>query len=277
MSKKITTHITTAAKGLVIGGTMLVPGVSGGSMAMILGIYKRLVSSISSFFKDVKNNIVFLGIFVVGALAGMAIFAKPLLALIEAFPKPMLYFFMGAVAGGIPMMYRESKVKRISVLHILYVLIGIAIVILLGLLPTDFLNSEGMPGAVQFLIQLAAGAVAAIALILPGISVSYMLLVLGIYEPTVAAIGNLDILYLLPLGIGVVLGILLTTKLLETFMNKYPSVTYLVILGFILGSLKETFPGIPSGVEWLICIGTIVLGFMAIYSLSKFESSYESK
>ncbi len=270
-------NILTLLKGLIIGGTMLVPGVSGGSMAMILGIYNRLISAISSFFQNVKKNVIFLGIFVVGALAGMVLFANPILSLIERFPKPMLYFFIGAALGGVPMMYKESQVKKISIKHIVYILVGIVIVTLLGLLPTDVFSAESQAGILRIVLLLVAGFIAALALILPGISVSYMLLVLGLYEPTITAVKNLDILFLLPLGIGVILGILLTTKLLETVMTKFPSVTYMVILGFILGSLTETFPGIPNGIEWLICILTLAAGFTAIYMLSKLESTKQEE
>ena len=264
--------IFTLLKGLVIGGTMLVPGVSGGSMAMILGIYNRLITSVSSFFKNIKKNTLFLAIFVVGALAGMVLFAKPLLGLINRHPKPMLYFFIGAALGGVPLMYKESQVKKISSKHVIFILVGILIVTLLGLLPTNVFSAESSSGIIRIVLLLIAGFIAALALILPGISVSYMLLVLGLYEPTMTAISEFDILFLMPLGIGVVLGILLTTRLLETVMTKFPSITYMVILGFILGSLAETFPGIPSGIEWLICILTFAAGFAIIYILSRLES-----
>ena len=108
---------------------MLVPGVSGGSMAMILGVYNRLVSSVSSFFKHKKESLLFLLTFAVGGGLGMFLFAKPLLSLIEQYPMPMLYFFMGAVAGGIPLIVRESKVKKFSWDLPLYALIGAAVVL----------------------------------------------------------------------------------------------------------------------------------------------------
>lgn len=84
--------ITTVIKGICVGGTMLVPGCSGGSMAMILGIYDRLVSSVSSFMKHKKESLCFLALFCVGGGMGMVLFAKPLLSLMERFEMPMLYF-----------------------------------------------------------------------------------------------------------------------------------------------------------------------------------------
>ena len=81
-------------KGLCVGGTMLVPGVSGGSMAIILGVYDRLVTSVSSFMKHKRKSAIFLGIFALGALIGMFLFAKPLLSIIEKFTLPAMYFFI---------------------------------------------------------------------------------------------------------------------------------------------------------------------------------------
>lgn len=258
-----------ALKGFVVGGTMLVPGVSGGSVAMILGIYNKLISAISSFKKDKKNNFWFLMIFVLGAVAGILIMAKPLETLIIRFPKPMLYLFMGAVFGSAPMIYKESGAEKVGLKEVLYILGGVVLVVLCSMIPRDFFNPDMNNVWLRFFLLLLAGFIAAIALVLPGISVSYMLLVLGVYEDTLDAIGKMDILFLVPLGIGVLGGVLLTTKTLEWAMNKYPKVVYLVILGFVLGSLVETFPGLPVGWELLICMGTLLFGFSSIYFLSK--------
>lgn len=112
----------------------------------------------------------------------------------------------------------------------------------------------------------------AIALILPGISISFMLLIMGIYEKVMNAIGSLDIFYLLPLIAGIVIGIFISTGLLEKAMMRYPQATYLIILGFILGSLPDTFPGLPIDLEWIYCSITLALGFSSIYFLSAFEN-----
>ena len=88
--------LLTVLKGMIVGGTMLVPGCSGGSMAMILGVYNQLVTSVSSFFKHKRQSALFLALFALGGGVGMLLFAKPLLRLIERFPMPMLYLFLGA-------------------------------------------------------------------------------------------------------------------------------------------------------------------------------------
>ena len=255
-------------KGLIVGGTMLVPGVSGGSMAMILGVYNRLIFAISNFFKDIKGNTKVLLAFVAGGGVGILLFAKPLLALIETYPMPMLYFFIGAVAGGVPLMLKEARVKKFSFKIIVYIIIGFLIVILLNYLPLSGLETQSGFDLGVMIYLLIAGIIAAVALVLPGISVSYLLLMMGLYENTMRAISEFDLLFLLPLALGVILGIILTTKILDYFMTKYPEATYLIILGFILGSLLELFPGIPSGFEIILCIITMSLGFLAIYFIS---------
>lgn len=262
--------LVTALKGMFVGATMLVPGVSGGSMAMILGEYDNLIMSVSSFFKHKKESIFYLGTFSLGAIIGMILFANPLLYAIEKYPMPLLYFFLGTVAGGIPLMYRKAEVKGFSVKSLLYLAIGIGCVILMTLFPQEGIGLGQEKG--NYFIILAAGILVAIALVLPGISVSFMLLIMGIYETVIQAIGSFDIRTLLPLGIGVFLGVVLTTKLLEMAMKKYPHPTYLMILGFVLGSVPELFPGIPTGIEWLICPLTAIAGYFLIRLISRYEN-----
>lgn len=259
-------------RGMCVGGTMLVPGVSGGSMAMLLGIYDKLVSSVSSFFKHKKESAVFLTLFCAGAAVGMILFARPLLALINQFPMPMMYLFIGAVLGGIPLIYKEAGIKKISWRTILYVVIGMAGVMLFALIPTPESALSGS-GIVQILVMAAAGIFAAVALILPGISISYVLLLMGIYDTVMQAIGTFQIVPLIPMGVGLVLGIILTTKLLEMVMRRFPVPVYMIILGFILGSVVQVFPGVPKGLEWLTCAVALAAGYLIIYWISRTESA----
>lgn len=268
-------NFLTALKGLIIGGTMLVPGVSGGSMAMILGIYDRLISSVSSFMKNKKENLIFLVVFSMGGILGVLLFANPLLQLIERYPMPMLYFFIGAVAGGIPLIVRQSGAKKLTWRIAGYVILGLVAVSALGLLPQDLFNAENSSGTVGFLLLLIAGFVTAAALVLPGISVSYLLLLLGLYDRTMSAISTLHLPFLLPLGIGLVLGIVLITRALERAMAAHPHPSYFIILGFLLGSVAEIFPGIPQGLSLPVCIITFAAGFSAIFFLSRMEMKKE--
>ena len=260
----------TISKGLIVGGTMLVPGVSGGSMAMILGIYDHLIMAVSSFFKSKRKNFFFLLAFSLGGLLGILLFAKPLSLLLNRFPMAMMYFFMGAVVGSVPMMVKKTKTKEFSIRYPVYVIFGFITVILLGMLPiTGVDGADG--GLALFLGMILAGFIAAVALVLPGISVSYMLLMLGLYDTTIEAITTFNLAFLFPLGLGLVLGIVLTTKLLEKALYVHPKPTYYIILGFILGSLVEIFPGVPTGIDFFSCVVTFCAGTASIYALTALE------
>lgn len=262
-------NFLTILKGLIIGGTMLVPGVSGGSMAMTLGIYNELISTISNIRHWKKKDIIFLSLFILGAAAGMLIFANPILLLIEKYPKPTIFFFLGAVSGAVPMIYRQSQVTKISVRQIIYILIGAALVLAISLLPQELIHTSSDNRILWSIVLVTVGFVSAVALILPGISFSYFLLILGLYDDTMSAISDINITFLFFLLLGLAVGILVFTKLLDRAMKIYPHAAYLIILGFVIGSIIDAFPGIPFGWEWLICILTASTGFTAIFLMSK--------
>ena len=271
----------TSACGAWIGGTMTVPGVSGGSMAMILGIYDRLIASVNGVLQKGKRkeSLIFLAKFLVGAALGLFLFAKLITLALTHFAVPTRYFFLGAVAGGAPMIFRAAKIKKVGASVFLYPILGIVCALLIGLIPEGIFEISGT-GALAviggILIQLLGGIVIAVALVLPGISVSQMLLVLGVYEKLTAAVDALDIMALLsfaPLVIGTVGGILLTTGLIERAMQKKPTATYLIVFGFILGSLPELFPAqMPAAWEWLFAPLLALLGFFAVLAISKREA-----
>ena len=174
-------HLIVAAKGAVVGGTMLVPGVSGGTMCIILGVYDRLIHAVSTFFQSKRANFWLLFCFCLGAGAGIFLLSKPLLQLMELFPKPAGFFFMGAVAGSVPMTFQKAKVTSFHWRVPVYVVVGMIIVWALAKLPTMDQMSGG--GLERYAMLVVSGVVAAVALVLPGISVSYLLLVLGCTAP----------------------------------------------------------------------------------------------
>ena len=191
----------------------------------------------------------------------------------------MMYFFLGAVAGSVPFIFRkahetESKKAKKSpqiLSAAVYVIVGVILVTLLGMIPEDMMDLGNWNGVWGYVMLLCTGIVAAIALVLPGISVSYMLLVLGMYEKTINSITNFELQFIMPLGIGLLLGIILTTKLLENALNKHPRPTYLIILGFIIGSMVSVFPGIPNGIYLILSPISFAVGFMSIYLLGKLD------
>lgn len=283
-------------KALWIGGTMTVPGVSGGTMAILVGIYDRLIGAVSALIpgksrdgaegvggtkekicwtdyrRTVLQSILFLVVFLLGAGLGILLFAKLISGLLE---QPVAgsyvrFFFLGAVAGGIPLILASSKVKKFSAWLIFLPIIGAGLVYGLTFLPEEMFSLEAAGGIGAFLLKLVGGIILAIALVLPGVSASQMLYTLGIYEELLACIGDFRVVPLIPLGIGTVLGILLITKTLDMLMTKYPKQTFLIIFGFILGSLPELFPQDAEG-NYLLCGLCVAVGFMLAYAIGRRE------
>lgn len=271
-------------KGYIIGSSMSVPGVSGSTMAILLGIYDRLIGSISRFLKDIKGNILFLLKFCIGAGAGICTLSFLIKWLLERFPIPVSVFFLGAVVGGIPALYKKTKESPFRVSSGLYFLLGLIIVISIGFIPAGSINISFDSGLTHYLMLLVTGVVIALALVLPGISTSHMLLVLGMYDAMLDAITKFDVVYIGILGIATLIGVFLITKPLEWILNSFPHETYWMIIGFVIGSTYEIFrdkilPAIPENADVLWWIGTsvmavaaFILGFMAIKALSRFQN-----
>ncbi|SHI14003.1 DUF368 domain-containing protein [Clostridium intestinale] len=262
-------NIVTVIKGVVIGLATLVPGVSGGTMAIILGVYDDLIHSISSFFKDWKKNSLFLIQIGIGAVVGMGAFSKIIEQALVKYENPMIYLFLGIICGGIPVLYKKSLSPERKKSDLMFLVIGFIIVFIMTLQPSAVLTLATDTGVKSTIFLVIAGFIIAVALILPGISTSFMLLTLGLYSITLEAINTFNLAYLLPIVIGAVIGTLSTTKLIENLLQKYPSKTYLLILGFVIGSLLEVFSGIPEGFDIIYCIITFIVGFTVIKYMSR--------
>lgn len=255
-------------KGIIIGIATLVPGVSGGTMSLILGVYDDMIHAVSTFFKDVKKNTIFLGTIGLGGIIGIAAFSKMVAYSLEHFKFPMVYLFLGIIIGGIPVLYKKTDVGKKKITDWIYFAIGVVIILLMSVYNGTIVDLAASTGILNFLFLMLAGVIIAVALILPGISTSFMLLALGLYDITLQAINNVELDYLIPIVLGAGLGVIGTTKVLENLLNNKTRPTYMMILGFVLGSIVQVFPGIPVNVDLIISALTFVLGFIAIKYLS---------
>lgn len=264
---KIPEFVKNILKGSVIGSSMLIPGMSGGTTAIVLNIYDSLLKAVGSLFKDFKKNLVFLAQVLAGAVVGIVLFSKLILALTEMYPQPMMFLFIGVVLGSIPTLFRKAQLNKSNLLNLLWILPGAALSFSLRFIPQQlFVYTEGVGG---FFLCLLCGVVIAVALILPGISTSHVLLLMGMYETVWEAVGNLDILFLLPILIGGVLGTLCLTKLLSLLLERFQTASYCMIAGFVFGSVGEMLPQMPSGGMLAICIVCLALGFAGVFFLCR--------
>lgn len=288
--------------GIAIGMANVIPGVSGSTMAVVFNIYDRFVNAITLNIKKLIENRRFV-IPVVGGMAlGVLLFSKLITVLYENFPVQTDYFFTGLIIGSIPMLFsfmtkkqdgqKFTAKKTISV--VICALAGFSVLIGFGLLGSDVDTAKEMSKSLpQWTFPLAlhifaAGFVGAIAMIIPGISGSLLMLIMGVYPIVMKSIPALFVpsqtlrafFLLLPNGIGVLAGLLCGAWIVKTFLRIAPNQTYAVIFGLIAGSAIQLFPGIKgisgvlSGIACLLCALT---GIFLAYFSSKVTAKEETE
>ena len=271
-------NVLLVIKGFFVGIANIIPGVSGGTLAITLGIYEELIEAISHFFKKIKSNIKFLIPIGIGAFTAIVIGSRIIEISLEKYTLPTLLFFTGLILGGMPMLFGKIK-KNIRGSHALIFLAPFVVVI--GIM---FLKSGNVFVLVDFdawgyFKLFLVGMIAAATMIIPGISGSFMLMVMGYYEPIINAINEFtsfnnlwnNFWILMPFGIGVLLGIIVIAKIIEFLFQKFEVPTYFGIIGFVLASLIGIFTSAGNLVftPTFIIVGIIlmVLGFVIAYKL----------
>ena len=243
-------NIILVLKGFFMGIANVIPGVSGGTIAIILGIYEEFIGAISNLFKDFKKNILFLLPIGIGMVLAIVTTSKVVGYSYDNFPLPTLLFFVGLVFGGIPMLLENVKNKKESKKISNYFIAALTFALVIFMASYKFifsLNGEVNLASVDlggYILLFFVGIIAAATMVIPGISGSLVLMILGYYYPIINTINGVlkaDILHNLfvlgVFGVGVVIGILSISKLLEFLFKKYKIKTYFGVLGFVFASI----------------------------------------
>ena len=259
-------HIALIFKGMLFGIANLIPGVSGGTMAIVTGVYEKLLDSINNLFKKFKASIIFLLLFGIGAAIAILAGAKALEWGLKYFKIPLSLLFIGLIVGSLPTITKPIK-NQTKPIHYLFMILAFALVI--GLLYIPF--PEVVNGSLKFydyLLLVVCGFLASIAMVVPGISGMMMFYIFGYYETIMGAISGLvklssfggSFLILLPVGIGVIIGIFSAAKAIAFLLKKFPIATYSAIIGFVIGSIFAIIYEGGLVDEIISCIGFSSLG-----------------
>lgn len=253
-------------KGFFIGMATLVPGVSGGTMAIILGVYDDMIEGISSFFSNWKKNFLFLAQIATGSIIGIIVLSRFFESVLEKYGLEMQYLFIGAILGGLPVLMKKANEKsKIKKTDYIYFILGFALTLIMATDTGAIVKLTASENLTGYILLFLAGVIMAIALVLPGISGSFMLLALGLYDKTLNAINNRILVFLIPLLFGIAIGTLVSTKIINKCLHKYTSSTYMLIIGFVVGSIVTVFPGLPVGLQWISVSILMSLGFLLIF------------
>ena len=245
-------HVVNVLKGIVIGVANAIPGVSGGTMMVIMKVFDRLLGAVSFNLKKLKENFWFLLTIVIGMGIGVILSSKVLSICFEQFYVQTQFFFMGVVLGSLPMIYKEAtKEKKLTPVHLIPFAIGVAVIIGVSLISSSMgANTVRTTLDVSTFIYLViVSIIAAAAMIMPGLSGSLVLLILGGYQTAIQAVDEMNIPILIPIAIGVIIGIVACAKLITLCLKKWQRGTYSVILGLIFGSFYAIFPRESTSVQ----------------------------
>ena len=244
-------------KGMLVGVANVIPGVSGGTMMVSMGIYEKIIGVVNNLFKDIKKSILTLLPIGIGLVLGVAVFSFIIPFCLEEFPFPTCFCFIGLIMGGVPAILKPAKEslektgKKISVAHLIIFAAFFALAVGMAAMNETETNSASFDlNFVFMLIMFAVGVISAATMVIPGVSGSLVLMILGFYGGIMSSISGFisSVLsfdwsaifhyvgILAPFGIGVIVGIFAVAKLIEWLFAKFPSYTYGGILGLIVAS-----------------------------------------
>ena len=285
--------------GVLFGMANVIPGVSGGTMAVVFGVYERLIGILSDPIHNIKKEWKFLVTFGIGLIVGILAFGKLMNLLLESkYRSETFLFFIGVILGSLPMLFKNAFMPegkkgglKLSAGTIIACIIGFGIMVPMFLSNTDAAKEAAKETAAmgsvnigQIILMAIYGAIASSTMIIPGISGSFVMLLLGVYPKIIAAVAALTgsgagigsaIALLLPFGVGVVLGLVFCSKLIKYLLKNHSAVTYAAIFGFVLGSIGCVIREV-SAVS-VIGIVALLAGIAVLYAFTRLDPETAKK
>lgn len=279
--------INEVIKGIFIGIANIIPGVSGGTMAVSMGIYDKIIYSVTHLFQEPKKSIQTLLPYGIGMATGLIGLSFVIEFLFENYPIPTNLFFIGLILGGLPAILARIKIKRVDIKHATSFLALFALIIGMQLLNGTNNEVNIVISLVEVVKLFLIGMIASATMVIPGVSGSMMLMILGYYQPILTTINTFikaliafnistvisTCLILVPFGIGVIFGIFAIAKVIEILLAKFESLTFCGILGLVVGSpivilMNCSFVGINL-VTIIISIICFIIGCIIAFNLGR--------
>ena len=263
--------------GTLVGIVSMLPGASGATIAVIFGIYERLISDLADIRDKLLHDLRFIIVVGIGIVIGLFICAFGLDALMDEWEVPMMFFFAALIAAQVPDIKALGDDNGpMTSFNWIALIVGFAVMIaILGI----SLSGNGVDRDVDgFLIWVAVGMILAVSKLAPGVSGSTILLALGLFTPFMDAMTGFEMSALIPGGIGLLIGILVFSKIIDHFIRNNRKSTYMVILGLTIGSIVavsvEALTKLEGTTEIVQSVVFIVLGLILGIGLSRISRRY---
>ena len=260
--------------GIAMGIANIIPGVSGGTILVILKVYERFVAALSSFHLKGKGFLFspeawkFLVALGIGALIGVFGFAPVMAFLLARFELFTYFFLIGILLSSLLFVLKSVTLR--SKVEMVWIGVGIAAFSLVFWV-SSLIPVSSHPGTGNALRLFTGGFISAVFMVLPGISGSMMLIIFGLYNEVLSAVNRRELLSILVIGLGVIVGMLLSAKTIHYCINRFRNQTYFFVIGLMLASLVPLWKVNPSHtiVDISLGVGFLILGFFLGYRLSK--------
>jgi len=257
---------------MLIGIGAVAPGVSGGALAVIFGLYERITDAIADVFKDFRSNAIFFFPVALGGGIGVLAFSNIMEYLFLNYEVQVRYLFIGLMLGTLPTVFKEANRKGFRGIYILPCIIAFVMTIMFMVLENRGINI--IPEVGQGLLQLAAyGAIIGIGTIVPGISASFVLMYIGAYQIVLEGMARMDLAVMIPVGIGFLVSIVAFAKLVSLLFKRFYGYTYYAVLGFVTGSIITIFPGIAFNIKYIVSFLLFAIGFYLSLTLSSYSKN----
>ena len=279
--------------GAAIGAGMIIPGVSGGTIAVLLNIYDEVIDSINGLRKSFKASVLFLLPLLLGAAAAIVALYFPIKYALESAPLPTVTLFAGLMIGGLPKLLKDGTKKGFKPVDTVSCILPFAVVVGICFIPelgaADL--SAGMPVWGYFAL-VGVGIIASCALLIPGVSGSMLLLILGYYRPILDTVSGIfdsfghSAAVLALFAAGIIIGFFTIAKLMKWLLTRFPRGTYWAIISFVIGSIialflsfNGNFPDAPTTDGFQLGIAGIlgVAGIIGAYALTAYAESKSNK
>ena len=262
-------NIINILRGFVLGIANIIPGVSGGTLAITLGIYEKLIETISDFKNKIKENFKFLVFIVLGVGIALLVFSNIVSFCLDKYPFATILFFIGIILGGVPKLLKKVN-KSFNIPNLFIGIITFSIVIIMSLIGNvnNEVSLESL-NVIKLITLFISGMIASSSMLLPGISGSFVLMLIGYYNPIINAIKELtrfsnlfhNVVILSFMGLGIILGIVLAAKLINWLLKKYEVPTYYGIIGFVIASIICIF---MNALTYSVGIIEIIVGVILL-------------
>ena len=259
-------------EGTIIGAVGMIPGASGGMIAVAFGVYRKIIDSAAGLLKNSKENFLFLLPYGIGVCIGLLLTARVLQWLLENWRIPLMYLLIGLVLGGIPSLIKSAG-KKFCRKYAYCVLLGSVITAVLA-----FLDSTAVSTAYRDFGHIAAllsGALITIGIVIPGVSTSFILMYIGWYEPLLAALNSFQLSYLACAAGGAAMVAILLISFVRRMFLRHPAGASYCILGFLLGTVVMIFPGFVGGASQILYILLAAAGFCCTLLLQRIGGSQQ--